>query len=112
MGTAVSDVAENVGAGADAVAEEVKDVASDISEGVNEAVEGSAEETTEASAPAVADSAAKKFGVWDKEVWTKYNWKNIWGKPAIFCLIFAIIFALLGKEPKAAEEETVEGGSK
>lgn len=112
VGTAVSDVAENVGAGADAVAEEVKDVASDISEGVNEAVEGSAEETTEASAPAVADSAAKKFGVWDKEVWTKYNWKNIWGKPAIFCLIFAIIFALLGKEPKAAEEETVEGGSK
>ena len=104
--TAVSDVAEDVAATTDAVVDEVKDAV----DGLNEAVEEVAGGT--AGTPAAEGSAAKKFGVWNKEVQAKYNWKNIWGKPAIFCLIFALIFALLGKEPKAAEEETVEGGSK
>ena len=104
--TAVSDVAEGVAATSDAVVEGVADAV----DGLNEATEDVAGET--AGTSAVEDSTAKKFGVWNKEVWAKYNWKNIWGKPAIFCLIFAIIFALLGKEPKSAEEETSEDGSK
>ena len=35
-----------------------------------------------------------------------YNWQKIWGVPGLFCIIFAVIFALLGREPKSADDET------
>lgn len=90
----------------------------------DDATEGDAatdEENTEEAAEEVADVAAPQttatatdsstgFKVWDKAVWAKYNWKNIWGGPAVFCLFFTILFALLGKEPKSADgdEKDVE----
>ncbi len=67
-----------------------------------------------AAAPAETDEAteaegkkeeAKGFRVWDPEMKAKYNWNIVWGIPGVFCLFWAIVFALLGKEPKAAEEE-------
>ena len=101
--TAVSDVAEGAAATADAV---VEDVADGLNEAAGEVAGGTA------GTPVTVDSTAKKFSVWSTQKWNEYNWKKIWGWPAIFCLIFALIFALFGKEPKAAEEQTVEGGSK
>ncbi|MBQ6827030.1 MAG: hypothetical protein IJO46_03365, partial [Thermoguttaceae bacterium] len=73
-------------------------------------------ETAEATAAAPAETAeatdgegkkeeAKGFRVWDPEMKAKYNWNIVWGIPGVFCLFWAIVFALLGKEPKAAEEE-------
>ena len=53
----------------------------------------------------VKKEEAKGFRVWDPEMKTKYNWNIVWGIPGVFCLFWAIVFALLGKEPKAAEEE-------
>lgn len=64
--------------------------------------------TEKAAGEATEASSSTKFAVWDRNVWNKYNWKRIWGEPGVFCLVFAIIFAILGREPKAAEEEEEE----
>ncbi|MBR5757709.1 MAG: hypothetical protein IKX88_03825, partial [Thermoguttaceae bacterium] len=34
----------------------------------------------------------------------KQDWKGLWSEVGIFCLIFAVIFAILGKEPKDVED--------
>ena len=64
--------------------------------------------TENAAGEATEASSSTKFAVWDRNVWNKYNCKRIWGEPGVFCLVFAIIFAILGREPKAAEEEEEE----
>ncbi len=43
---------------------------------------------------------------WDRKIWHKYNWRVIFGVPAVFCTIIAILFALLTKEPVAFEENS------
>ena len=89
----------------EAVEEAAADVANVVDAAATEAP-ADVEAAAEAEAPAEAEAAAKKgFHVWDKANQAKYNWKKIWGLPGVFCLIFALIFAVLGKEPKAADEE-------
>ncbi len=68
------------------------------------------EAATEGASATEGDSSAQKAKTslktwWDREVWDKYYWNVIWGFPGAFCLIFAILFALVGKEPKSSEEE-------
>lgn len=96
------------------VAVESADVADITSEVANVEVAAevvaNAEATDETAQEAVTEEAAeasssKEFTVWNRTTWNKYNWKRIWGEPGVFCMVFAILFAILGREPKAAEEE-------
>ena len=131
---AVDAVQENVEAATDAVQEAASDAVdaaqdqvetvTDVVEGVISDVVGGDEETTEvaegtegeeATPGAAADAGAKEeYSLWDvKKVWNrgewdKFNWQMIWGIPSIFCLFWALVFALLGKEPVSPDEETKE----
>ena len=74
-------------------------------------------EAADAEAPAeqAPAEAADAKDAREKTPWYKiideskkgnYNWQKIWGVPGLFCIIFAVIFALLGREPKSADDET------
>ncbi|MDO5309118.1 MAG: hypothetical protein Q4G03_06445, partial [Planctomycetia bacterium] len=89
-------------------AEEALNKAEDVAEEVAETAEDVADDVVDAAAGA-ADSVKEKVekqtkGVWDQEVLKKYDWKKIWGYPAYFCLFWAVIFLLLGSEPKSPED--------
>lgn len=100
---AVAEAAEDASGAVSGVIDTATDVVSDAAEAVNDSIEDATGVVANAVAPEAAASTG--FKVWDKTVWAKYNWKKIWGGPAVFCLIFALIFALFGKEPKNADEE-------
>ncbi len=119
--TATDAVSETVDATADAVSDAVEsatDTVSDavdaVKENVTESVsveEGSAEATsgdvatTETTSEKKVSFIESLKTVWSQEQWAKYDWKKIWGIPAVFCLFWAVVFALLAREPKDADEE-------
>lgn len=94
-----------------AVVEEATDAVAETAEAATDAVADAAEAATGAvadAAEAAAPAAAEKIPFLkciNPAEQSKYNWKKIWGVPGVFCLVFAVLFALLGKEPKSAEEE-------
>ncbi|MGI6400925.1 MAG: MFS transporter [Thermoguttaceae bacterium] len=61
--------------------------------------------TGETDSDVVAPSSKGGYSIWDDEVKSQYNWRKIWGIPGVFCMIFAIIFAIFGREPTPFEEE-------
>lgn len=111
------DINEAAEAATDAVAdaaEAATDAVADAAEAATDAVAEAAEaatdavaETAEAATDVVAEAAQEKVPFWkciDQKNVAGHDWKKIWGLPGIFCLIFAVIFALLGKEPKSPDE--------
>ncbi len=102
----VEPVDEAVATVADVVESAVATDAS-VAEVAESAVEADpvAVASTEPSAPK-AEFSLKVW--WDKGVWNKYWWEVTWGVPGVFCMIFAILFALAGKEPKSSEEKSEE----
>ena len=100
---AVADAAE---AATDAVAdaaEAATDAVADAAEAATDAVANAAE----AASDTVAEAAQEKIPFWkciDQKNVAGHDWKKIWGLPGIFCLIFAVIFAILGREPQSPEE--------
>ncbi len=91
----------------DAVEDAAEEVA-DAAEAAVEDAEAAAEEVAAPAEEAAAAAPAEKVGFLkciNPENQVKYNWNKIWGIPGIFCLIFAIVFAVLGKEPKSPEED-------
>ncbi len=100
---AVADAAE---AATDAVAEAAEAATDAVAEAAEAATDAVAE-TAEAATDVVAEAAQEKVPFWkciDQKNVAGHDWKKIWGLPGIFCLIFAVIFALLGKEPKSPDE--------
>ena len=104
---AVDATTEAVSGAVDSVTDALSDAAETVTEAVAGDAEGAATETTEATAePAAKKSFIESLKtVWSQEQWAKYDWTKIWGIPAVFCLFWAVVFALLAKEPKAAEDE-------
>ncbi len=113
----VDAVADAADAATDAVADAADaatDAVADAAEAATDAVADAAEAATDAVADAaeaasdtVAEAAQEKIPFWkciDQKNVAGHDWKKIWGLPGIFCLIFAVIFAILGREPQSPEE--------
>lgn len=72
-----------------------------------EATTDEAAPVEEAAAPAEEAPATDEAAAKDAPK-TKTNWKKALQFPTIFCLIWTIVFVVLGKEPKSAEEAAAE----
>mgnify|MGYP000904171119 CR=1 FL=1 len=62
-------------------------------------------EPVAAETPAAPAAKPKFWECINQKNINKYDWKSLWTEVGVFCLIFAVIFAVLGREPKAADEE-------
>ena len=116
---AVADAAQEATDAVVDAAQEATDAVADAAQEAADAAAGAAEEAAPAEGTATpeATSAKKTSSIlspeywktfWDQKKKAEYDWKKIWGGPAIFCLFFALVFAIFGKEPKNAEEEKKE----
>ncbi|MBQ6828475.1 MAG: hypothetical protein IJO46_10720, partial [Thermoguttaceae bacterium] len=60
--------------------------------------------TAEAAAPAEEAATAEAAAPAEEAPAPKTDWKKLLYIPTVFCLFWTIVFAVLGKEPKSAEE--------
>ncbi|MBQ9800212.1 MAG: hypothetical protein IJO40_09775, partial [Thermoguttaceae bacterium] len=58
----------------------------------------------EAAAPAEEAAAVEAAPAEEAAPAAKTDWKKLLYIPTVFCLFWTIVFAVLGKEPKSAEE--------
>lgn len=59
---------------------------------------------TEEAAPAAAATEETAAPAEEAAPAAKTDWKKLLYIPTVFCLFWTIVFAVLGKEPKSAEE--------
>ena len=105
---AAADMAQDAGAAisdaADATVGAVSDAFDSAVDAVADAAEAVSDAAAEAATPAAPGAKPKFWECINQKNVNKQDWKGLWSEVGIFCLIFAVIFAILGKEPKDVED--------
>ncbi|MBR4751921.1 MAG: hypothetical protein IK077_09185, partial [Thermoguttaceae bacterium] len=98
---------EAISNAADAPVGAISDALDHATAAVTDAAEAVSDAAAEATTPAAPGAKPKFWECINRENVTDSNmqdWKSLWREVGIFCLIFAVIFAILGKEPKDVED--------